>query len=79
MKNDRRGFLWAATAFGVAAFAEQPIRDGKNNEPAEEISAPEDLMRGHGVLDRIFLIYEEGMRRLRGFGGGRRDGLEVGA
>jgi hypothetical protein len=73
MKNDRRGFLRAAAAFGVASFAtlggplraEQPIKDGKNNEPAEEISAPEDLMREHGVLDRILLIYEEDMRRLR--------------
>jgi hemerythrin-like domain-containing protein len=31
----------------------------------EEISAPEDLMREHGVLNRILLIYEEGLRRLR--------------
>jgi hemerythrin-like domain-containing protein len=73
MKNDRRGFLWAATAFGVASFAslggllhaEQSIKDDKDNEPGEETSAPEDLMREHGVLDRILLIYEEGMRRLR--------------
>jgi hemerythrin-like domain-containing protein len=40
------------------------------NEPtnADEeaaISAPEDLMREHGVLNRILLIYEEGMRRLK--------------
>jgi len=28
------------------------------------VSAPEDLMREHGVLNRILLIYEEGLRRL---------------
>jgi hemerythrin-like domain-containing protein len=73
MKNNRRGFLRAATAFGVASFASlggplpaaQSIKDDKNTQSAEEISAPEDLMREHGVLDRILLIYEEGMRRLQ--------------
>lgn len=35
----------------------------KKSEP--EISAPEDLMREHGVLHRILLVYEEGLRRLR--------------
>lgn len=35
----------------------------KKSEP--EISAPEDLMREHGVLNRILLVYEEGLRRLR--------------
>src|SRR5205814_6378548 len=31
----------------------------------EEVGATEDLMREHGVLNRILLIYEEGLRRLR--------------
>src|SRR5262249_54523416 len=35
----------------------------KKNE-AEEVGATEDLMREHGVLNRILLIYEEGLRRL---------------
>lgn len=34
-----------------------------DSEP--KISAPEDLMREHGVLNRILLVYEEGVRRLR--------------
>jgi hemerythrin-like domain-containing protein len=34
-------------------------------EDDEEISAPEDLMREHGVLNRILLVYEEGLRRLK--------------
>lgn len=35
----------------------------EKSEP--EISAPEDLMREHGVLNRILLVYEEALRRLR--------------
>ena len=31
----------------------------------EEVSPPEDLMREHGVLNRILLIYDESVRRLR--------------
>jgi len=69
MKNDRRGFLLTA-ALGTAGV---PIMGGlaraddkdKKHEAEEDISAPEDLMREHGVLNRILLIYEEGLRRLR--------------
>jgi hemerythrin-like domain-containing protein len=39
--------------------------EDKKRDEGEDISAPEDLMREHGVLNRILLIYEEGMRRLR--------------
>ena len=35
-----------------------------NGNPAEDVSATEDLMREHGVLNRILLIYEEGLRRM---------------
>src|SRR5437660_689619 len=69
MKNDRRGFLLAA-ALGAASvpivgrLARADDKD-KKREPEEDISAPEDLMREHGVLNRILLIYEEGLRRLR--------------
>jgi len=31
---------------------------------AEDVAPPEDLMREHGVLNRILLIYEESVRRL---------------
>ncbi len=40
---------------------------GKADEkinPDEGVTAPEDLMKEHGVLNRCLLIYEEGMRRL---------------
>jgi hemerythrin-like domain-containing protein len=29
----------------------------------EEVTPPEDLMREHGVLDRVLLVYEEGLRK----------------
>jgi hypothetical protein len=29
----------------------------------DEITPPEDLMREHGVLDRVLLVYEEGLRK----------------
>jgi hemerythrin-like domain-containing protein len=33
--------------------------------PDEGVTAPEDLMKEHGVLNRCLLVYEEGMRRLQ--------------
>src|SRR5205085_3529255 len=39
--------------------------DKKKDQPEEEVAAAEDLMREHGVLNRVLLIYEEGLRRLR--------------
>jgi len=42
---------------------------GKENEKEdeeEEVSPAEDLMREHGILDRVLLVYEEGLRRLDG-------------
>ena len=64
MTSERRRFLLSAAALGVAGFA--PLRaDEPKKEEEEEVSAPEDLMREHGVLNRILLIYEEGLRRIR--------------
>jgi hemerythrin-like domain-containing protein len=33
-------------------------------DPDEGVTAPEDLMKEHGVLNRCLLIYEEGIRRI---------------
>jgi hemerythrin-like domain-containing protein len=60
--NERRRFLLAATALGVPTLA--VLGDDKKGGE-EEVGATEDLMREHGVLNRILLIYEEGLRRLR--------------
>src|SRR5262245_10999637 len=62
---DRRGFLFATSAL-VAATPELAFSqaDEKIN-PDEGVTAPEDLMKEHGVLNRCLLICEEGMRRLQ--------------
>ena len=69
--SSRRDFLAAARGTGagllLAAFAEAaPEKNAKKKaEPEEDEVAPgEDLMREHGVLNRILLIYEECLRRL---------------
>jgi hemerythrin-like domain-containing protein len=57
---------WALAAVDPARLlADEKSTGHKVEEPEEEISAPEDLMREHGVLNRILLVYEEGLRRLR--------------
>jgi hemerythrin-like domain-containing protein len=38
-------------------------RNAKNKIELPEVTPPEDLMREHGVLNRVLLIYEEGMRK----------------
>ncbi|HLW67591.1 MAG TPA: hemerythrin domain-containing protein [Gemmataceae bacterium] len=74
MTNDRRRFLATGAAVGLGAlaltdfpaFGQDKLKDDKKkDEPEEEVGAAEDLMREHGVLNRILLIYEEGLRRLR--------------
>lgn len=69
---DRSRRTWLAVAFGAGAnsalagpqatpkerAASSPIGD-------EGVGPGEDLMREHGVLNRILLVYEEGIRRIR--------------
>jgi hemerythrin-like domain-containing protein len=72
MGNERRRFLTAATTLGVGTLGLSagwarcgPPKGDAKGPPDEEVGAAEDLMREHGVLNRILLIYEEGLRRLR--------------
>jgi hemerythrin-like domain-containing protein len=69
----RRDFIRLTTAVGASFLLqacgasretepEQP--KGSAKAPEEEVSPAEDLMREHGVLDRVLLVYEEGLRRL---------------
>jgi hemerythrin-like domain-containing protein len=72
---DRRALLAAGVAavsgaaLGVlgapldAAPAAAPAAAG-GIDPDAGVTAPEDLMKEHGVLNRCLLIYEEGLRRL---------------
>src|ERR1051326_48682 len=64
MENDRRQFLAATATLGLGSLAlsTSRVRGDEKQEP-EEVSAIEDLMREHGVLKRILLIFEEGLRR----------------
>jgi len=68
MSSDRRRFLWA-TAVSVAGLpllgAARGDEKDKPQGSEDDVSAPEDLMREHGVLTRALLVYEEGLRRLR--------------
>jgi hemerythrin-like domain-containing protein len=59
--SDRRRFLTATAALGLGQFV-LPA-GGALGEEKEEVSAAEDLMREHGVLNRILLVFEEGLRR----------------
>ena len=64
METERRIFIGtAAAAIGIAALT--PFSKAHPGQQSEEIPATEDLMREHGVLNRVLLIYEEGLRRLR--------------
>src|SRR5438445_7160947 len=73
MTDDRRRFLAATATLGIGTLALSPallraddkLKDQKKEQPEEEVGATEDLMREHGVLNRILLIYEEGLRRMR--------------
>src|SRR5947208_1192954 len=73
MANDRRRFLAAPATLGIGtlvlssgqAGGDDKPKGDKKDQPEEEVGAAEDLMREHGVPNRILLIYEEGLRRLR--------------
>lgn len=67
-RPSRRRFLLAGTATGSGLLVTGLTGDVFADEAPEEeeISPAEDLMREHGVLNRILLIYEEADRRLDG-------------
>jgi hemerythrin-like domain-containing protein len=64
MTIERRRFLLATAALGVGSLP-RSLADEPKKADDEEVTASEDLMREHGVLNRILLIYEEGLRRIR--------------
>jgi hemerythrin-like domain-containing protein len=55
------GLLIAGCA-GTAGAATAP--NGGKKEEEEDVSPVEDLMREHGLLNRVLLVYEEGARRI---------------
>lgn len=70
--STRRGFLHQTSIAGLGllaplAFAQQKPEEkekGEKGKDEEKISPAEDLMREHGVLNRILLIYDEHLRFL---------------
>ena len=73
-ERSRRQFLFTATAagggllaagIGGTVYADEPAKPKSGTQAAEDISPPEDLMREHGVLNRILLIYDEWLRQRR--------------
>jgi hemerythrin-like domain-containing protein len=66
--NERRHFLrlvaTGGLALGCASSRGARGSDSRGRKDDEEISPTEDLMREHGVLERLLLVYEESARRL---------------
>jgi hemerythrin-like domain-containing protein len=65
----RRMFLRSGIIFTGAALAGARLVHGAEHEAIKEegeipVGPPEDLMREHGVLKRVLLIYGEALRRL---------------
>jgi hypothetical protein len=54
------GIVLATSAVGAAVNLLAKEEEKKNNE----LSPPEDLMREHGVLKRILLVYGEALRHM---------------
>jgi len=59
--HTRRVFLRSGIFIGGAALAGVGVLRAAEKE---EVSPAEDLMREHGVLKRVLLIYEEAIRRM---------------
>ena len=81
MEVSRRKLVVAGATLGIAGLAglsgglakessggsadKEEKGDEAEHEHEEEVSPAEDLMREHGALERILLIYGESLRRLR--------------
>jgi hemerythrin-like domain-containing protein len=59
----RRAVIAAGTAGLVVTAAR--VAGAAPHADDEGVTAPEDLMKEHGVLNRCLLIYEEGIRRVQ--------------
>ena len=65
LMGTRRAFLKSGIFMGGAALAGVGVLGAAEREKdKEEVSPAEDLMREHGVLKRVLLIYEEAIRRM---------------
>jgi hemerythrin-like domain-containing protein len=73
MKTSRRTFLLGTSAVATstlvvplsALVAQKGQKKAAKKEEPEDVSTNEDLMREHGVLNRVLLIYDEAIRRIQ--------------
>jgi hemerythrin-like domain-containing protein len=66
--RSRRKFLAAAPLVLLACRRAPQSEPNPPSEPKkeEEVTPTEDLMREHGVIERLLIVYEEAERRLEG-------------
>jgi hemerythrin-like domain-containing protein len=63
--SSRRDFILRSSAVGATLSVPTVLlSEQKPEKEPEKVSPPEDLMREHGILNRILLIYDEHIRRL---------------
>ncbi len=60
------GLISPLSSLAQQKGAETKKAGPKKEEKEEEVSTNEDLMREHGVLNRVLLVYDEVLRRIRG-------------
>jgi hemerythrin-like domain-containing protein len=67
ISHDGRWRRRAVLVAGTVGLVMMPRVAGAARRPNDEegVTAPEDLMKEHGVLNRCLLIYEEGIRRVQ--------------
>jgi hemerythrin-like domain-containing protein len=63
--SNRRNFLLGSVVGAAGLLIQSPVTFAKDEDKKEDIGPAEDLMREHGGLNRILLLYEEGLRRIR--------------
>src|SRR5437899_13110020 len=59
----RSGIIFSGAALAGAGLLRGAEKEMKTEEKEIEVGPPEDLMREHGVLKRVLLIYGEALRR----------------
>jgi hemerythrin-like domain-containing protein len=66
-QKSRRQFVRTVSGIGfaLAATPESLLAQHKQKSEEEEVSTNEDLMREHGILKRVLLVYDEIIRRIR--------------
>lgn len=64
----RQGAVWATSGVVLGGTKLSDQQEKKAGGEEQEVSPAEDLMREHGVLNRVLLLYDEILRRLNSKG-----------